>query len=182
MYIILKMSAFYKKLLIFFLLIFFVNCLLSAQALPTNIAPPVVDTRQFSESYSSLLLRTVIMLAFFIGVIWLLYRFSRRKNTGISDQNIIEDLFTCYLGSSRALKIIRVINEYYLVGVTDANINMIAVISDKESIDKIKLEYNQKPETYNRNFLAVLAGYFPGIIKNSTLEVTRNLKDRLKKI
>ncbi|MBL8993070.1 MAG: flagellar biosynthetic protein FliO, partial [Spirochaetia bacterium] len=89
------------------------------------------------------------------------------------------------LNITKSLKIVRVANEYFLLGVSQDNVNLITRIEDKESIDLFKLE-SSRAVPAKGFFQDLLERYLPKgmgqTIKQSPLDITKNLKERLSKM
>lgn len=142
--------------------------------------------RKSEPGYGFLLLRTIFVLALFFGASILIYRFLKNRqyrSPGVDGPiSIVHDF---PLNITKSLKIVRVANEYFLLGVSQDNVNLITRIEDKESIDLFKLE-SSRVVPAKGFFQDLLERYLPkGVgqsIKQSPLDITKNLKERLGKM
>jgi flagellar biogenesis protein FliO len=120
-------------------------------------------------SYTMLILRTVaIMGALLIGL-YLVYRLLVKKKTRIvTDSEIIRVLATYPLATNRVIQIVDIAGDILVLGVSDANINLLSRVDDQESIDRIKLlasKENQGGTTFKdqlRNLIGGKAAGRPG--------------------
>lgn len=142
--------------------------------------------RKSEPGYFFLLLRTIFVLGLFFGAAILIYRFLKNRqyrSPGIEGPiSIVHDF---PLNITKSLKIVRVANEYFLLGVSQDNVNLITRIEDKESIDLFKLEVSRAVPAKGF-FQDLLERYLPkGMgqsIKQGPLDITKNLKERLSKM
>jgi flagellar biosynthetic protein FliO len=92
------------------------------------------------ESASWLIVKTIFVLALFIGGFYYFYKFVTQKSGfNLSGQEAIRILSTVGLGTNKFIQIIDVAGKIFLLGVTDNNINLLTEINDKEDIDRIRL-------------------------------------------
>jgi len=92
------------------------------------------------ESASWLIIKTMLVLALFIGGFYYFYRFVAQKSgINLSGQDAIRILSTVTLGTNKFLQIVDVGGKMFLLGVTDNNINLLTEIKDKDEIDRIIL-------------------------------------------
>jgi len=134
-------------------------------------------------SFSSLMIKTFFILIIFSVGLYFIYKYVKNKNIIPNNNNeIISDLATYSFPGKNSLKIIKVVNSYYLLGVSDSNINLITQIDNKEIIDKINLEHDKEISAKGRsNFKNILGKYF-NFSNKSSIEVTKNLKDKIRKL
>lgn len=93
--------------------------------------PGVVATGDF--------LRMVLVLAAVLGAIYLLLRLIRRGAAGrLGSSDRIDLLASRSLGGNRNLHLVRVGREFLLVGAADQAVNLVARITDPESIDTLQ--------------------------------------------
>ena len=83
-------------------------------------------------------LRMVVVLAAVLGAIYLLFRVIRRGAGGrLNGSERIDLLASRSLGGSRSLHLVRVGRQFLLVGAADQAVNLVARITDPESIDTL---------------------------------------------
>lgn len=80
-------------------------------------------------------LRMVVVLAVVLGAIYLLFRFIRTGAKGrLGNSDLIAVLGSRSLGGNRNLHLIRAGRGFYLVGAGDQSVNLVAEITDPDSI------------------------------------------------
>ena len=122
----------------------------------TSAVPAAVATGDF--------VRMVVVLAAVLGAIYLLFRLIRRgSRASVGNGDGIALLGSRSLGGSRNLHLVQVGGGVYLVGATDQTLNLIAQITDRDSIDALTLNHAQ-PRPAGRRFADLLAdiGAAPG--------------------
>ncbi len=141
------------------------------------------QTRSTSSGYGMLLLRTIFILVLFFAAAALIYRFLKnRQPTATQAAGPVAIVHDLPLNITKSLKVIKVVNDYYLIGVTQDQINLITKIEDKEAIQTFDLE-QAKAVPQKGGFGEVLEKYIPGagdLFKRSPLDITKGLKDRIK--
>lgn len=143
---------------------------------------PAVSTFDF--------VRMVLVLAVVVGAIYLIFFLIRRGSAArVNENDLIILLGSKTLGGNRNLHLVRVGNGVYLVGAADESINLLAEISDKESLDSIQLERAAGlASPSRRSFTDVLGELFQGtrgtqeatIKKDTFLERQRQRVERLR--
>ena len=103
------------------------------------------------------------MFAVLAGVILLIYLvyYLLKKAGGPKYQgnNLIRILSTQNLHGSRALHLVEVGNEVFLVGSADSSVRLVSAISDKETLDQIKL-YGSETASGEKSFAEMLFNIF----------------------
>ena len=80
--------------------------------------------------------RMVVVLAAVLGAIYLLFRLIRRGAAGrLANSELIAVLGSRSLGGNRSLHLVRAGRGYYLVGAGDQAANLVAEITDPDSVD-----------------------------------------------
>ena len=93
-----------------------------------GVSSGVVSTGDF--------VRMVVVLAAVLGAIYLLFRLVRRGAAGrLGNSDLIAVLGSRSLGGNRSLHLIRAGRGFYLVAAGDQAVNLIAEITDSDSID-----------------------------------------------
>ncbi|MGQ9615730.1 MAG: FliO/MopB family protein [Spirochaetota bacterium] len=153
--------------------------------------PPAYEYNEpeFGEnktSYPFLILRTLAVLGVIIVGIYLLFRLLlKNKNKIVTDSEIIKVLATYPLAANRVIQIVDIAGQVLILGVSDANINLITEISDKEVIDRIKLMSSKESKittSFKDQFFKLIGGKTlsrPGQI--SYLSGYKKRIDRMKK-
>ena len=117
---------------------------------------PAVSTFDF--------VRMVLVLAAVVGAIYLIFFLIRRGSAArVNENDLITLLGSKTLGGNRNLHLVRVGTGVYLVGAADESINLLAEITDKESLDSIQLDSaTALASPSRRSFTDVLGELFQG--------------------
>jgi len=102
--------------------------------------------------------RMLLVLAAVVGAIYLLFWILRRgMGRKIQENDLIRVLGSRSLSGSRALHLVEVGGSVYLVGSSDGGVGLIAEITEKESLDTIRLKASEEEGRPRRNFQAILS-------------------------
>ena len=94
---------------------------------------PAVSTLDF--------VRMAVILAAVVGAIYLIFFLIRRGTAArVNENDMIRLLGSRTLGGNRNLHLVKVGANVYLVGAADEAVNLVAEVTDKESLDSIQLE------------------------------------------
>ncbi|MGD0723981.1 MAG: flagellar biosynthetic protein FliO [Spirochaetia bacterium] len=131
--------------------------------------------------------RMLIILACVVGVIYLLFWILRRSSgKKIQENDLIRVLGSRSLAGNRALHLIEVGGCVYLVGASDGGVQLISEITDKESLDSVRLKAAEQPASAGRSFPQILSEIFRPARKPVSLGegigFLRGQRDRLKKL
>jgi flagellar biogenesis protein FliO len=122
-------------------------------AAPAAPSTPGVTTWDF--------VRMLLILAAVVGVIYLVFWMLRRgSGKKIQENNIIHVLGSRSLAGSRALHLVEVGKSVYLVGASDGGVELISEITDKESLDAVRLKAAEENPGGRRTFPQILAEIF----------------------
>jgi flagellar biogenesis protein FliO len=125
----------------------------AAAPAPAAPATPGVTTWDF--------LRMLIILAAVVGVIYLIFWLLRRgSGKKIQENDLIKVMGSRGLSGSRALHLVEVGNSVYLVGASDGGVELIAEITDKESLDSLRLKAAEAGPAGKRSFSTILSEIF----------------------
>jgi len=119
-----------------------------------NYTPPVVE----ETSYGWLVFKTFLVLLIMMGGFFLFYKFITSK-TGIPNigRNIVQTIAIAPMGPNKTIQIIELANKLMVIGVTDNNISLIKEITEKDDIDRIKLQSSKTNPPMNTSFQEFLA-------------------------
>ena len=134
----------------------------AAETAAVTVVPAVVSTGDF--------VRMVVVLAAVLGAIYLLFRLIRRSSrASVGNAHGITLLGSRSLGGSRNLHLVQVGGDVYLIGATDQALNLIAQITDQDSIDALTPNHAQQ-RVAGRRFADLLAdiGPAPGAAPGAT--------------
>jgi len=92
------------------------------------------------ESIAWMIIKTILVLALFIGGFYIFYRFVTQKaGLHASGHEAIQILSTVPVGANKFIQIIDVAGKVFLLGVSDNNISLLTEIKDRMDIDRIRL-------------------------------------------
>jgi flagellar biogenesis protein FliO len=131
--------------------------------------------------------RMLLILAGVVVVIYLLFWVLRRgSGRKIQENDLIRVLGSRSLAGNRALHLIEVGGSVYLVGASDGGVGLIAEITEKESLDSVRLKAAEENPAARRNFAQVLTEIFRPAKKPPTLRdgigFLKGQRERLKKL
>ena len=123
----------------------------AAEAGAATTLPAALSTGDFA--------RMVVVLAAMLGAIYLLFRLIKRSSrANASNGDCITVLGSRSLGGSRNLHLVQVGGGVYLIGATDQALNLIAQVTDQESLDAVPSNHSQ-PDAAGRRFADLLADF-----------------------
>jgi flagellar biogenesis protein FliO len=116
-------------------------------------ATPGVSTWDF--------VRMLIILALVVAAIYLLFWVLRRSaGKKITENDLIHVLGSRSLAGNRSLHLVEVGSSVFLVGASDGGVELISQITDKESLDSVRLKAAEERPGGKRNFQQFLAEIF----------------------
>jgi len=107
-------------------------------------------------------IQMVLVLALVIAGIYLLFYFLKRAGGPKHQENsLIGVLSTKVLQPNRAIHLVDVGGQLYLVGTSENSVNLVSAIEDKEAVDEIRLRAAQSGSHADRkSFRDVFSGTF----------------------
>jgi flagellar biosynthetic protein FliO len=130
----------------------------------------------------------VLVLAFVVGLIYgafhLLKKISSPKDGGL---RFVEVLETRNLAAGRNLHLVEVGNQILLVGSSDGGVSLVAEITDRETIDAVKLKASEAAAVpRGGNFADLVKGFLnrrdSEAAPEESLDFIKKQRDRLKKL
>ena len=105
------------------------------------------------------LVRMVLILAFVVALIYGLF-YLLKKSTGgrLSEASSMRILGNLQLPGNRTVHLIEAGRQVFLVGGAEHSVNLIAEITDPESLDDIRLKYQTATPGVRKNFSDLLSG------------------------
>jgi len=129
-----------------------------------------------------LLILAGVVVAIYL-LFWLLRRGSRRK---IQENDLIRVIGSRGLAGNRALHLVEVGKSVYLVGSSEGGVGLISEITDKESLDSVRLKAAEEAPAGRRSFQNILSEIFRPAKKPFSMGegvgFLRGQRDRLKKL
>jgi flagellar biogenesis protein FliO len=131
--------------------------------------------------------RMVIILAAIIGVIYLLFWLLRRgAGRKVQENDLIHVLGSRSLATNRSLHLVEVGTSVYLVGSSEGGVELIAEVTDKESLDSVRLQAAEQSPAKRRGFQQMLAEIFNPAKKplslNDGIGLLKGQREKLKKL
>ena len=131
--------------------------------------------------------RMLIILAVVVLVIYLLFWLLRRgAGKKIQENDLIHVLGSRGLSGNRALHLVEVGTSVYLVGASDGGVQLIAEVTDKESLDSVRLKAAESPPGGRHTFQQILAEIFRPARKPFTVGdgvgLLKGQRERLRKL
>jgi len=132
--------------------------------------------------------RMLLVLAAVIAVIYLLFRLLRRgMGRRLPQSDLIRLLGTRPLAGNRALHVVELGNQVFLVGAAENGISLIAEITDRETLDSLRLATSQAPPQTLRGFAQFLQSFLhsprkQGENTQDTLDFMKRQRQRLEKL
>jgi flagellar protein FliO/FliZ len=151
----------------------------TAGAVPATVATPGVSTWDF--------VRMILVLACVVGVIYVLFWLLRRgAGRRIQENDLIRVLGSRGLSGSRALHLVEVGSRIYLVGASDGGVELVAEITEQESLDAVRLKAAEQAPAGRRTFQQALSEIFRPAKRPFTIGdgigFLKGQRERLKKL
>jgi len=131
--------------------------------------------------------RMLVILAAVVGAIYLLF-WVLRRSTGkrITENDLIRVLGSKNLAGNKSLHLVEVGSSVFLVGASDGGVELISQITDKESLDSVKLKATEEAPGARRNFQQLLSEIFRPAARPVSLGdgvgFLRGQRDKLRKL
>ena len=132
-------------------------------------------------------LRMILVLACVLGVIYLLFWLLRRgAGRRVQENDLIRVLGSRGLSGSRSLHVVEVGSSIFLVGSSDGGVELISEITDKESLDSLRLKAAEQAPAGKRTFAQALGEIFRPAARpfsiGDGLGFLKGQRERLKKL
>ncbi len=146
----------------------------------TSFYQDPTEIKRDNDPYTSLLLRVIGILVIFSIVAFVVFKIIGNKQKLEMQVGPFKLIYDFPLSINKSLKVIQIVNEFFLLGVSQDNIQLICKLEDKETIDALKLE-KDKVLPKGSFFQDVFSKYL-NVSKIDPLDMTKKLKSRLKKM
>lgn len=83
-----------------------------------------------------------------------------------SDDPYLKSVASIHIAQGKSIHVITLGEKAYIIGVTDASINKIGEVEDKNLVDAMNLEADRKTASPKKNFASMLAAFFPQAKQN----------------
>ena len=110
------------------------------------------------------IMKTFLVLFFLIGFFWFVWRlYMFKKKLPSKESKIMQTLYRYNLSTNQQIQIVALSENLLILGVSDSGINLISEISDKNTINQIRLDCDKENSEEKPDFL---------------WELTKTLKER----
>ncbi|KLI58317.1 flagellar biosynthetic protein FliO [Brachyspira hyodysenteriae] len=157
-----------------------------------NVNEPAIlqDIRNIQDraevSNGWMFIRAIIGFIVTLVGIYLVFIYLKNKSKKVSgSSDIIKVLATTPVATNRYISIIEIVEDMYLVSISDHNINLLSKIEDKETKDQIKMMYiNSKNNTVDDSFKNIFNQTLsvfkqPKMKEKDPLKTTSEIRERL---
>lgn len=101
-----------------------------------------------------MILVLIIIILLIYAFVWLLRKTSNQK---IKVDPYLKEVANLTLVQGKSVRVITLKDRAYIIGVTDSNINLIAEVEDKDLIDAMNLNADEKPSDKPKDFASILS-------------------------
>ncbi|PTY41018.1 flagellar biosynthetic protein FliO [Brachyspira hampsonii] len=144
----------------------------------------IQDRAEVSNGW--MFIRAIIGFIVTLVGIYLVFIYLKNKSKKVSgSSDIIKVLATTPVAANRYISIIEIVEDMYLVSISDHNINLLSKIEDKETKDQIKMMYiNSKNNTVDDSFKNIFNQTLsvfkqPKMKEKDPLKTTSEIRERL---
>jgi len=157
----------------------------SGAAGTAGAAAPAVPTGGGVSTWD--FVRMILVLACVLGIIYLLFWLLRRgAGKRVQENDLIRVLGSRGLSGSRSLHLVEVGSAVYLVGSSDGGVELISEITDKETLDSLRLRAAEEAPAGRRTFAQALGEIFRPAARSFSigdgLGFLKGQRERLKKL
>ncbi len=141
-----------------------------------------------TPGYFGMAVKTLLVLGIFgIGIYYIFKFISKKQGLVFPHLNILKIITSIPVGTNRFIQVVEVGNKYYLIGSTESNVNLLSEITDKETLDRIKVLKNKEekpvnPPTFGGFLNTILGGLSKKIITKDSIKFLKGQKDRIKNL
>ncbi|BBM89082.1 hypothetical protein COTS27_00773 [Spirochaetota bacterium] len=140
------------------------------------------EAKEPSGSFLALWLRLMGILVVFALVAYALIRFLKsREKVQMKSHALYNVVASFPLAVNKTIKIVKIVHDYFVIVVTQDNVIVLKQIEDKTSIDELKLYEGGVVRAEEPLFGDIFKKY-SFFEKKQPLEITRALKEKLKKL
>lgn len=118
-------------------------------------------------TFIKMILFLCLVVAAIYAVMWF---FKKKVNNTKSDDNFLRRVSSLNIGPGKSVEIVTLLDNAYILGVTDSNINVIDQIVDKELIEALNLNFDKNQNVKKpMNFADVLDIFMPNGPRNKNI-------------
>lgn len=129
------------------------------------------DATLSSKSSTWVYVKMILFLILVVVAIYsVMYFFKKKTNPKNDDDSFLRRVNTLPLGPGKSVEVVSLIDQAYILGVTDNNINLIDKIEDKELIEALNLNYDKNKNVKKpMNFADILDIFMPNGPRNKNV-------------
>lgn len=128
------------------------------------------------------LVRMVLVLGCVVGVIYLIFYLLKRAGSGrLAQSDLIKVLDSQTLPGNRAVYLIQVGTQIFMVGAGSESVTLLGEITDKETVDTMILASAEEGGPPRRNFGDMVASLVKGS-QGGSLDLMREQRERLQRL
>ena len=141
---------------------------------------PLVSTWDF--------VRMLLILAAVVGVIYLVFFVLKRTaSKRVAENDLIAILGSKSLSGSKLLHLIEVGSSVYLIGSSESGVSLVSEITEKESLDRIRLQTSEltsaaERKTFREALYEMFKPQAGNLYTDDTLKFVREQKERVQKM
>lgn len=118
-------------------------------------------------TFIKMILFLCLVVAAIYAVMWF---FKKKVNNTKSDDNFLRRVSSLNIGPGKSVEIVTLLDNAYILGVTDSNINVIDQIEDKELIEALNLNFDKNQNVKKpMNFADILDIFMPNGPRNKNI-------------
>ena len=114
-------------------------------------------------------IKMFLILAVLVAAIYgVIYFIKRNVNKTVDEDQYLRRVAFLNLAPGKSVEVITLLEHAYIVGVSDAGINLISEVDDKELVEAMNLNSDKNRKvTKPKNFREELERIFPGVSRNN---------------
>ena len=132
-------------------------------------------------SYAWLVIKTIIILGLIVGGFYYFFRFVTKKaGVNVVGEDVVTVLSVVPVGQNKFLQVVDIAGKMLVLGVTDASINVVTEITEKEDRDRIRLLSSRSTVPPVGGFQESFMKHLGKVVQRvgSLQQHPRNFKDR----
>lgn len=128
------------------------------------------------------LLRMVLVLAVVVGIIYLVFHLLKRASNGkYTDSDLIRIVGSQTLPGNRAIYLVQVGTQIFMVGAGSESVTLLGEITEKETVDAMILAAAASADAPRRSFGELVGSLISGT-QGASLDLMREQRQRLQRL
>ena len=130
-----------------------------------------LNVAERAQSPISNLLQVLVSLIIVCILAYVVLKFLKKSSLSFSsDSPYLKSVASINIAQGKSIHVITLGEKAYIVGVTDASINMIGEVEDKTLVDTMNLDAERRSSSPKQDFASMLSSVFKGS-KNNDVDV-----------